>query len=295
MVIYPYCKTDRKDARAIAGRKSVLPHLVDDEEEGTGYVIMPEAAVVIDIGPDATRIGVSGSGTCTYGPALGNPLGDSSIEATCSALHELALSAGIAKLAGRHILVTENIDQRNGSAAARERWVTLLFEDLGAASVYVAERSCLSLYTMGMTSGIVVDVSNAVVIYEGYSLPHAVKRLDGAGASSIARAAYDAAASCDADLKKPLLDSVVLCGRAGFDDSEMAQVQRELAALTAGWNVSFPGRSAVPVVVRTAEHGPASAWFGGELLAGLDPGAQMWIRRNEYDEQGASIVHRKCC
>ena len=37
-----------------------------------------------------------------------------------------------------------------------------------------------------------------------------------------------------------------------------------------------------------------SVWIGGSILASLLNFQAMWITRAEYDESGASIVHRKC-
>ena len=37
-----------------------------------------------------------------------------------------------------------------------------------------------------------------------------------------------------------------------------------------------------------------SAWIGGSILSSLSTFLPMWITRAEYDETGASIVHRKC-
>ena len=37
-----------------------------------------------------------------------------------------------------------------------------------------------------------------------------------------------------------------------------------------------------------------SVWIGGSILASLSTFQQMWISKEEYDESGPGIVHRKC-
>jgi len=37
-----------------------------------------------------------------------------------------------------------------------------------------------------------------------------------------------------------------------------------------------------------------SAWVGGSILSSLSTFQTMWISKQEYDECGPSIVHRKC-
>merc|ERR1712004_310878 len=37
-----------------------------------------------------------------------------------------------------------------------------------------------------------------------------------------------------------------------------------------------------------------SVWIGGSILASLSTFEEMWVTKEEYDESGPSIVHRKC-
>jgi actin-related protein len=37
-----------------------------------------------------------------------------------------------------------------------------------------------------------------------------------------------------------------------------------------------------------------SVWIGGSILSYLSTFQTMWITKQEYDESGPSIVHRKC-
>merc|ERR1711965_106734 len=67
----------------------------------------------------------------------------------------------------------------------RERMTQIMFESFNVRRFYVAIQAVLSLYASGRTTGVVVDcgdgVSHTVPIYEGYSMPHAIQRINLAG------------------------------------------------------------------------------------------------------------------
>jgi actin len=84
------------------------------------------------------------------------------------------------------VLLTE-VPQNPKAKVNRERMIQLQFETFNVPSFYVDTQAVLSLslYISGRTTGIVFDaddgVSHTVPMYEGYSLPHAIMRLNLAG------------------------------------------------------------------------------------------------------------------
>lgn len=67
----------------------------------------------------------------------------------------------------------------------REKTMKIFFEEFKVPGYYVFTQAVLALYSSGRTTGLVCDsgdgVTHIVVVYDGYSIKHAVKRLNLAG------------------------------------------------------------------------------------------------------------------
>ncbi|KAJ5066287.1 actin-related protein 2-a-related [Anaeramoeba ignava] len=67
----------------------------------------------------------------------------------------------------------------------REKMAELMFEKYNFKSIYIATQALLVLYAQGLMTGIVVDsgdgVTHIIPVYEGFALPHSIKRIDIAG------------------------------------------------------------------------------------------------------------------
>nr|P55805.1 RecName: Full=Actin, cytoplasmic; AltName: Full=Actin, micronuclear [Sterkiella nova] len=260
----------------------------------------------------------------------------------------------------------------------REKMTQIMFETFNVPALYVAIQAVLSLYSAGRTTGIVCDagdgVTHTVPIYEGFSIPHAVSRIQLAGRDlttfmaklltekgyvftssaemeivrdikeklcfvaldyeaamkqsyesttfeknyelpdgrvitignarfrcpeylfkplemngkeldSIQSLTYNSIQECDVDVRRDLYQNIILSGGTTMYEGIGERLLKEIEARAP---------KSINVKVIASPDRRFAVWRGGSTLTSLSTFASMWITKEDYDENGASIVHRKC-
>ncbi|XP_043968128.1 actin-5-like [Gambusia affinis] len=90
---------------------------------------------------------------------------------------------------------------------------------------------------------------------------------------------------CEVDVRRDLFSTILLSGGSTLFPGISDRMKKEISQL-------------VPPTVKIQVVAPAerrfSFWTGGSILASLSSFQQMWISKQEYDESGPGVVHRKC-
>jgi actin beta/gamma 1 len=103
--------------------------------------------------------------------------------------------------------------------------------------------------------------------------------------SGIHEATFNSIMKCDVDIRKDLYANVVLSGGSSMFPGIADRMTKEIK------NLAPPTMKIKLIAPPERKY---SVWIGGSILASLSTFQQMWISKEEYDESGPAIVHRKC-
>jgi len=107
----------------------------------------------------------------------------------------------------------------------------------------------------------------------------------GLEAAGIHETLYKSVTKCDVDVRRDLYGNVVLSGGTTMYPGIADRMNKELTALAP---------SSIKVKIVAPPERKYSVWIGGSILASLSTFQNLWISKQEYDESGPGIVHRKC-
>ncbi|XP_034435820.1 actin alpha 1, skeletal muscle a isoform X2 [Thunnus albacares] len=207
--------------------------------------------------------------------------------------------------------------------ANREKMTQIMFETFNVPAMYVAIQAVLSLYASGRTTAereivrdikeklcyVALDFENEMAtaassssLEKSYELPDGQvitignerfrcpetlfqPSFIGMESAGIHETAYNSIMKCDIDIRKDLYANNVLSGGTTMYPGIADRMQKEITALAP---------STMKIKIIAPPERKYSVWIGGSILASLSTFQQMWISKQEYDEAGPSIVHRKC-
>ncbi|KAK8765175.1 hypothetical protein V5799_032216 [Amblyomma americanum] len=107
----------------------------------------------------------------------------------------------------------------------------------------------------------------------------------GMESSGIHETTYISIMKCDVDIRKGLYANTILSGGTTMYPGIANRMQKEITVLAP---------STMKIMIVDPPDRKYSVWIGGSILASLSTFQQMWISKQDYDEYGPVIVHRKC-
>jgi actin-related protein len=107
----------------------------------------------------------------------------------------------------------------------------------------------------------------------------------GMEAAGVHETSFNSIGKTDIDIRKDLYGNLVMSGGTTMFEGIAERMTKELTQLA-------PTSMKIKVVAPPERK--YSVWIGGSILASLSTFQQMWISKEEYDESGPGIVHRKC-
>jgi len=98
---------------------------------------------------------------------------------------------------------------------------------------------------------------------------------------------YQSIMKSDVDVRKDLYQNIVLSGGTTLYAGLPERLTKEVQKLA-------PQTMASKVKVVAVPERKYCVWIGGSILSSISTFSTMWITKDEYNDAGPSIVHRKC-
>jgi len=106
--------------------------------------------------------------------------------------------------------------------------------------------------------------------------------IEGEGASEMT---YTSINIAETDLRRDFYGNIILSGGTSMYTGLNERMEEDIRGLAP---------AAVKVKVLAPPERKYSVWIGGSILSSLSTFEENWITKEEYDESGVAIVHRKC-
>lgn len=125
-------------------------------------------------------------------------------------------------------------------------------------------------------------------ICEGLFDPSNVKGIEGSTAIGVTQVVTTSVGMTDIDIRAGLFGSVIVTGGNTLLQGFIDRLNRELLSKTP------PSMRLKLISNNTPMERRFNPWIGGSILASLGSFQQMWISKQEYEDQGKGSVERKC-
>merc|ERR1712096_338559 len=109
--------------------------------------------------------------------------------------------------------------------------------------------------------------------------------LIGMESEGIHKLTFKSIMKCDVDIRKDLYANIVMSGGSTMFPQIDERLKDEVTNLAP---------SSMTIKIIAPPERKYSVWIGGSILSSLSTFEEMWINKEEYDESGPAIVHRKC-